>query len=318
MPTAPEKPLRIAVCVPTFRRREWLRRLLESLGEQTFANRPEPDLRIIVVDNDPDESARPLCDELRPQLRFPLDYETETRRGLSFVRNKLVSCVREWSDFLAFIDDDEAAEPDWLEQLLEVQERYDADVVTGPVIRHFDCEVPAWIVKGGFFEAARYPTGTPIRDPATNNALVRTAALPAGKEVFDERFALTGGEDTHFFLRLYYGGRTVVWADDAVVHEWIPATRANLRWLLQRIYSGANTWSMAERELRPGARMALTRMAKGGARIAYGLATLPFSVLGGKHRMARSLWYVWFGAGNLTGLLGIQRYTRQYLVHHGR
>ena len=85
--------------------------------------------------------------------------------------------------------------------------------------------------------------------------------------------------------------------------------------MLQRIYRGANTWSLCERELDPTLRAVVLRAAKGIARIAYGVALLPLAPLG-RHMLVRSLWYMCFGAGNLTGLAGLRFY--EYRTTHGR
>lgn len=315
MSTAPaQTPVRVAICVVTFQRPHGLRRLLEALDGLTFSPDQPVAPEVVVVDNDPHGSAAAVC--AAAPLRWPLRYECEPQRGISFVRNRAVAAARGWAELIAFIDDDEAPDSGWLAELLRVQAAYDADVVSGPVLRRFEEEVPDWIVRGHFFEDPRLATGAPVHDPATNNVLIRMSALEGVEGPFDPRYALTGGEDTHLFLRLGRAGRRMVWADEAVVHEWIPASRANARWILQRIYRGANTWSQCERELNPTAGALFSRVAKGVARVGFGLATLPFAGLFGRHRFVRSLWYVSFGAGNLTGLAGM-RY-QEYRTIHGR
>ena len=308
--------MNVSVCVITYRRPEGLERLLRALDGLVFQRVEAPGLEVVVVDNDPDGSAAEVCERVAPDLRWPIRYERETRRGLSYARNHAVAAARDRADFIAFIDDDEAPDPRWLDELLAVQAERDADVVSGPVLRVFEGEVPEWVVKGGFFVKPRYETGARVEDPATANVLVRTAALEGMEQPFDERFALTGGEDTHLFLRLARDGRRMVWADGAVVREWIPASRTTAAWVLQRVYRTANTWSMCERELRPTAGTVAMRAAKGAARIGYGVALLPFSWLLGRHMVVRSLWYVCFGAGNLTGLAGLR--FQEYRVTHGR
>lgn len=310
--------MRVAVCIPTFRRPEWLGHLLTSLGELTFASGVAPRVEIVVVDNDADQSAREVCERIAAQIPWPILYEPEPRRGISYVRNRALEVARPRAHFIAFVDDDEVVEPDWLDQLLRVERATGADVVIGPVLRRFECEVPAWVRRGEFFVYRRHATGDPVAEPATNNALVRSSMLEELGIEFDHRFALTGGEDTHFFFRIAAAGRKIVWADEAVVWEWIPASRVRLGWILQRIYIGANNYAMLERELDPAPRTLAVRMAKGLARIGFGAATLPFSWLGGRHRAARSLWQIWHGAGNIAGVLGTRRLTQQYLVHHGR
>ncbi|HWK89903.1 MAG TPA: glycosyltransferase, partial [Longimicrobium sp.] len=271
---------------------------------------------VVVVDNDPDGSARETCARLAPRLPWPLRYEHEPERGISAARNRAVAAARALgAEWLAFIDDDEVPEPRWLDELLRVQARYDADVVSGPVIRRFEGPVPAWVHRGGLFELPRHATGDRVEHPGAGNVLIRMAVLEGMEAPFDPRYGLSGGEDTHLFLRLAAAGRRMVWADEAVAYEWLPASRARAGWLLRRVYRAANTWSRCERELRPEARVAAVRGAKGIARIALGAALLPVSWLGGRHMVVKSLWYVCFGAGNLTGLLDL-RYD-EYKVTHG-
>jgi succinoglycan biosynthesis protein ExoM len=308
--------MRVAICVPTHLRPHGLARLLLGLDALTFDKVDPPAIQVVVVDNDPQGSASEVCQELAPTLRWPLRYAHEPRRGVTYARNTAVACGREWGEFIAFIDDDEVPEPRWLDELLHVQSTYDADVVSGPVIRRFESGVPDWVSRGRFFEFERYPTGFRVEDPGAGNTLLRLAALAGQEEPFDHRFALTGGEDTHLFLRLGRAGCTMVWADDAVTYEWVPSTRARARWILQRVFRTASTWSICEREIRPSSATAAVRAAKGVARITYGLFLLPFVWPFGRHRVVRSLWYVCWGAGNLTGLANLSH--SEYRTTHGR
>jgi len=56
---------------------------------------------------------------------------------------------------------------------------------------------------------------------------------------FDPQFALSGGEDQDFFVRLSKAGKRFAWSDEARAHGDVPDTRANLGWLLRRAYSVA-------------------------------------------------------------------------------
>lgn len=307
-------PATVAVCIPTFRRPEGLARLFEGLNALAFAAQPEPAAVVVVVDNDAEGSAAAVCEAWRGRLRWPLVYEHEPRRGLSYVRNAAIAAARGRAAFIAFIDDDEVPEPRWLDELLRVQAEHDADVVSGPVPGRFEGPVPAWVSRGGFFERPRRPTGTVVTHPGTGNVLLRASLFDADPRPFDDRFALAGGEDTHLFLRLAAAGRRMVWADDAVAHEWIPPSRARARWILQRGLREANTWSLCERELRPGMATALARAGKAAAHLGLGLALLPVSPLRGRHAVVRALRHLWYGAGSLAGLVGV-RYQEYRRLH---
>jgi succinoglycan biosynthesis protein ExoM len=298
--------VKVAVGVITFRRPERLAALLEGLGSLRFQAAP-PGLSFVVVDNDPAGSAHRVCQAASMNLPGRLHYAREPRQGLSFARNRAVAAaIDQGADYLAFIDDDEVPRPDWLDELLRVARAHKADVVAGRVTRLFERAPPEWVSRGGFFVDPRLPTGSPVRVASTSNVLVSNRLLTNMAAPFDPRFALTGGEDTHFFLRVSSAGYRLVWADDAVVEEHVPVERAQLDWILRRAYRVANTWSLCERELTPSRRLLGLRVVKAMARLVLGTLLLAASPIAGRHVAARGLWHLAFGAGNLTGLAGLR------------
>ena len=99
----------------------------------------------------------------------------------------------------------------------------------------FPSGTPDWLVDGNFFGLPRRSwTGTTLhRDEyqeldfaATNNALVRVAAVNRLGLRFDPALALTGGEDSRFFRTLAAEGSRIVYAPRARVRETVPAERA--------------------------------------------------------------------------------------------
>ena len=307
---------RVAVCVITYNRPEGLRRLLEGLDRLTFAGDPPPAVEIVLVDNDPAGLACAPYESRDGSStgRWPLRCYVEPRRGIPYARNRSVAGVEEGVDFVAFVDDDEVPEPGWLDELLHVQQLYDADVVAGPVVRHFDEPVPAWVAKGKFFEKRRYPTGHPVKFVDTANALVRNDILGRMDKHFDERMALNGGDDTHLFLRIHRAGYRMVWADGAIVHELIPKSRANTGWLLRRAYRLGNSLTLCEIDLYPSFSVRVVRVAKAAGRIARGLLLVPVSPLLGWHAFVRAVQDISRGAGMLAGLAGVvyEEYRRTH------
>ena len=232
---------RIAICIPTCKRPAGLRRLLNSLASQKMP--AECVVMIVVVDNEGSLLTRDVCEESARNLKVPLTYCCEPRRGIPFVRNKALEIARQVADFLVFIDDDEVPLNGWLEHLVNCQETYNADAVSGPVVPHFTSEVPEWVRLGRFFDPTRYVTGTCLPVTSTGNVLLKVNILERIGG-FDERYALTGDSDTDFFIRLYKSGGRIVWSDEAVVAEWIPPSRSQLKWLLARAYRGGTTYAL--------------------------------------------------------------------------
>lgn len=284
---------RVAVAVATYRRPAGLQATVDSLqvarGQQPF--------RLLVVDNDPQGSARDVV--VDPALE--LDYRVEPRPGIAAARNRLLEGLRPDDDCVVFLDDDEVVDPDWLHALVSSWQSSGADVVVGPVLPVLEPGAPAWVRRGGFFDRPRQETGSPVRWPATNNVLISRPALEllAG-EHFSEAWSATGGSDSELFARLRRAGARILWCDEAVVSESVPASRASARWLWRRGVRLGNVSARLKQSRVPRAGL----VAIGVGRAAYGvLATLAGLLLRG-HVQARHAMHVPKGVGMAAAALG--------------
>jgi len=234
-----DKKILISVCVATYRRPELLHQLLTSLMQQRLDSNVT--MEIIVVDNDPDATATPIIDEFIKLNPYPVNYSIEPARNLSIVRNQSVAMAK--GDLIAFIDDDEIASPNWLQELFDVICKYKADAVAGPVLPLYPDEIPKWIIRGRFFERRRMKTGTEISVAATCNALLWGKCIRKMKGPFDTLYGQTGGEDTDLFNRIIRSGGRAVWADEAIVEECVPVDRATIRYLIRRAFRGGQIYA---------------------------------------------------------------------------
>ena len=232
----------VTVAIPSFRRPIGLKRLLLALEKlETKAN-----VRILVADNDAERrEALALCQDLRADgYRWPLECVVAPERGIAQARNALVEHVlaNGPADFIAMLDDDEWPEPGWLDAFLAVQQATNADALHGAVLRDFEQEPGTWASSSHGIAPLRGITGVIPMIEGTSNVLISRACLEdLEKPCFDPNFALTGGEDRDFFERLRRQGRRFAWADDAIVHSWVPASRASFAWVLQRAYRTGNS-----------------------------------------------------------------------------
>lgn len=295
--------MRVAICICTFKRRELLAKLLSGVAELTFSKVAAPEISVVVVDNDAARSAEEIC-AAAPQ-RWPIKYAVEPQRNMASVRNRAVLKAGD-VDFVALLDDDEVPTPQWLDELLATQTQIEADVVSGPVTPVFSAETAEWIRTGGFFERPRFATGHVMDKCSTNNVLVRREVFARARH-FEEGMQLTGVEDTHFFMRVKQAGYKIVWCDGALVHETIPAARANLRWLLARGYRLGNTWVLCELSLDRRWRTRALRAVKACAWVTRGLATMAAAPFTGKAGAVRGLRTALYGVGEITALAG-QKY----------
>ncbi len=289
----------VQVCVLTYQRPGMLLHALESLRAQAGLDRHNLKLKVLVVDNDPDASAQWICDNAQDGPDVPIRYVHEPARGLACARNRALAESAN-VDLVAFLDDDEIADAYWLTRLVETLDRFHADVVTGPVFPRLQ-DAPSWIATGRFFDPTYKATGRVISHVATDNVLMRPSVFQNFR--FDERFNKSGGEDTHFFLRVQKEGLRMVWADDALVETWVPPARANARWLIQRAFSDASRYTHARLSLDAGLPVCGSRLLRAAAGALSGAVLLLTAPLG-KHFGVRALRLLARAAGTVTALLG--------------
>jgi glycosyltransferase involved in cell wall biosynthesis len=287
--------MHITICACTYQRPVLLERLLRSLchlkteGEFTYS--------IVVTDNDQAGSALPVVEQMRKECPVPITYALETRRSISHARNTGLAHAE--GDFIATIDDDEYASPEWLLALKRTLERYQAPAVLGPVLAYFDTPPEKWVLKGKFCDRPRHPTGYRMHwgQCRTGNVLFDKRVLDQFDPVFNPDFG-TGGSDVELFRRLIERGHVPVWCDEAPVHEIVPPSRATRSYMLRRgLLRGSNGSRHSEGQHRA--------VMKAVVALPSYLAMLPFLQLAGHHHFMRYLISWCDHAGRVLGLLGI-------------
>lgn len=307
--------LSVAVCVITYRRPFGLRRLLDSLALLQFPRNPGVRPVIAVVDNDPSGSGKEVVDSICPGFPWELRYEVEAGRGIPMARNRSVR-LASGCDFLAFVDDDEVVDRNWLDYLLETASTWNASIVSGRVDPIFEGAVPKWIADGGYYDRPSAAPGMRLKFAATNNVLVRADILRDIPGPFDERFSITGGSDTCLFTQLQARGHRIIADNRAMAWEWIPESRQSVRWILMRSYRSGNVYARADMAAHGTWRAFSRQLVRSVALIGLGLAATVIGVTRGRTGIVGGLRRVTRGAGGITGLLG--RHYNEYVVVHGR
>lgn len=294
----------IAVGVITFQRPLELERLLNALAAQTYETLPPPTLTVVVVDNAAGGSARSVCDAAVIRHGLKISYILEPRQGIPIARNRVLDSLPDDCEAIAWIDDDEAPSPQWIESLILTHKGSGADFVLGAVEAVLPDSTPLWVKKGGFFNRRRFVDRATLTEGATNNSLMLTAPLRQHNLRFDETLRYAGGTDTLFFRTGENKGLRMVWSAKALVYDYVHPERTTLRWLMRRHFRAGVTLAICDWRLK-GWIGALTRFGFALSKLFQGLISLPVG-FEGMHEFAKALLMLARGAGMIAGLLGLR------------
>lgn len=236
---------RVVIAVATYRREARIAALLPHLIDQAQASAEV--VRIVVVDNDASGSARSVVSAVGSAL---VSYVHEPSPGIAAARNRALSEALD-DDLLVFLDDDEVPQAQWLDQLVQTWLQWGPAAVAGPVVSAFEGPVDDWVAACPVFNRRRMQTGRTVTGAGAGNLLIDLHQLRSLDLLFDDRFGLTGGEDSMLTRNLVSLGGEIRWCDEAVVHEAVPSDRATRAWALRRTVRTASTWCVITLLLAP-------------------------------------------------------------------
>lgn len=261
-------------------------RLLVSLRDIYLGGWDPADVEVLVIDNNPNPKTREICEQAAPSLPINIHYAPEPEPGITYARNHAVSVALErGADFIAFIDDDDQPQPDWLLQLLDRQAATDADLVFGTWV--LDPLMPQWARDSGIF---RSPSKTKQEKKGGRYGLpdcASTCNMLAGKHilqrvaeagpVFSHAFRNSGGEDKDFFIRAHGMGAVLASAEQSIIHRNHEPERYTARGLFKRGFkNGCSQVTMAR--YHGNGRRLLKLLATAFGKFFISMFLLPFSI----------------------------------------
>ncbi|MCG6113966.1 MAG: glycosyltransferase family 2 protein [Mesorhizobium sp.] len=273
------------VVVPTFRRPDHLLATLRSILAQNTSRR----FAVIVVENEAEKreglsAARPL-------------FEADEITGLCIVAHERGNCcaynagwataLETFPNFrhLLSIDDDELADPHWMERMCATAETLQADIVGGPQVPVFSAPEHARWAGHPVFSPPHDRTGRVEALYSSGNLLLQRRVLEGMEQPFlDLRFNFMGGGDSDFLSRARKRGFKLAWCAEAPVHETIPPRRLEADWIRSRSLRNGVISTLVERGYRADTPFGHARVA------AKSMALLAASPLRAAARLATGRW----------------------------
>ncbi len=221
----------ICICICTYKRPEYLLRLLKKLEKQKTEDLF--DYSIVVVDNDSSESAKQIVKSYAQQSKISINYFVQPEQNIALTRNKAIE--NSTGDFLGFIDDDEFPVENWLLEHYKTINKYKVDGILGPVLPDYEKDPPKWVLKGHFFDRPSLQSGFILswNDTRTGNALLKRDLFKEPCQWFDPKHG-SGGEDKDFFQKKIENGHVFIWCNEAPVFETVPPVRWKRTFMLKK------------------------------------------------------------------------------------
>lgn len=233
----------ISIIVCTYNRAEILQRCLRSLTEQID---PGCNYEVIIVNNKCTDSTNEIVDIFTLQY---INYKQimEPIQGLSCARNCGMNAAV--GEYVAFIDDDAVAYPDWIHQIAFFIKRHpEISAFGGPYDAFTVVQPPNWFPP----EYGSFSYGITERPLVHNKEWINGSNMIFTKQLlvryggFNERLGMRGhsvsyGEDTLLIQRLLDAGVIVFYVPTIKVMHLLSEYKMNLKWLLMASYrSGLN------------------------------------------------------------------------------
>jgi succinoglycan biosynthesis protein ExoM len=238
----------VAVAVCTYKRNEPLTVLLHALLACAERVSKRAAVGVAIVDDTGDGQARPVAENFADMFELGVEYRISGKQNISIARNLAVETALEIGEWIAMIDDDCEPPPQWLEALLDVQERTGADAVTGRMVRRAPENAPRWITDQPFFELGveERADGSEMSVGATFNSLMSSDWLKTHPNIrFDPNMGVVGGEDMVFFRAAHAAGLKIRFSELGFVYENESIERATFGYQLYVYFWHGNSAALA-------------------------------------------------------------------------
>lgn len=227
--------LTIAIC--TYNRAHILSHCLNSLLNQSI---PSIKYSVFIIDNNSTDDTQEIAEQFKNKF-YDFHIFFEKQQGLSYARNRaLHECQTKW---IAFLDDDAKAHPDWVSTILTTITKNDFDAFGGPYYAwHLYGPAPRWLPEDfGTYESTQGygPLEGDTYIPGGNSAIRCAAARAIG--TFSPELGMNGGycgygEETQFFERMRTAGYRAGYVPQLKIDHCVLSYKYTLRWQIRSYF----------------------------------------------------------------------------------
>jgi len=211
--------IEISAVIATYKRPRLLEGTLAALAAQKVTD--PLGWEIVVVDNNSQDETSAVVAAFAKTVSIPVSCVLESRQGLSRARNRGIAATQ--GSIIAFIDDDVLPAADWIAQLHQAIQRWDAHGVGGSILPHWEATPPpTWLTSSQHLmdrlAIMDYPECRVLSYPMRGRPQVWGANMAFRREVFEQ----VGGFDHERGIvgRKLYRGEEVELINRALQHGY--------------------------------------------------------------------------------------------------
>jgi glycosyltransferase involved in cell wall biosynthesis len=290
----------VSVIICTYDRAEMLRQALESVifletdGDFYY--------EIIIVDNGSTDATQTVVQEIIKKSSVPIKCIFEPTHGISQARNRGIKEAK--GEWIAFFDDDQLAEHNWLRELFTFANKKGAHCVGGSRELCLSSEELSGLspitrmILGETFGQNEPGRCQRKSYPSCGNVLIRRDVFDMVGQ-FDETL-LRGGEDTDFFRRVRMAHLETWYTPKALVHHMVPRYRLSTEYLYRNIQRFGDSFAYRDYKEWGIAKTILVCLARTGQQVFITIPLLCWAyirhddaeVLGRKCKLWQALGYI--------------------------
>lgn len=243
----------ITVVICTYNRLNHLKKAVDSLINQTIDNSM---YEILIVDNNSTDGTANIADKYYPKIGN-IRYILETRQSVAIARN--TGWQHSNTKYVAYLDDDEIAKSDWLEQMLitiDSTKELNIGAIGGKVEPMWEIPRPEWLSDPltailSIIDISDTPRVITQKEPIiTGNVIYPKKALEQAGG-FDINISKRQGynlvnlvgdesykenEETILHKSLENNGYLLYYSPKIIIYHHIPKERLTKKWFIRRYF----------------------------------------------------------------------------------
>lgn len=234
----------VTVVVCTYSRKDLLYKCLESLVSQTVSKNL---YEVLVIDNNSKDNTQEVVKRFI-KTRVHIRNIKADIQGLSHARN--IGWKHARGVYVAYIDDDAIAEPDWIEQIIQfINTNPKSHVFGGPYKRFSNKPIPEWFPKNWGNLNLGHETKILKNEWLSGSNIIFNKLIFNKYGGFNTDLGMKGdkilyGEETELLLKLKKGGEPIYYVPAISVKHLVADYKLNFWWLLKSDYFRGFSYSL--------------------------------------------------------------------------